>query len=376
MPSHSGFHDASRVGFGLDIGGQEKELSELLRNIAAYEQAVGRAFLSRQSQFSSGIQTRTSIESNEAGFACPARVLSSRPMADSYAPGLTYLGQDVTACKTPVTELAGFAFSSPSETQANLQWHDYASHSYSRGSTSTEQSYDATSDNWTFADDRLREYESLNDFNTFATKSNEQIVFELETLMDPFSGNTQGSSLNQGSPDNSVGFLDNKQPSPSSERQNKIVDDMVVLDAANHAKETTQRPTVHGRSHGTGNTFRGWSLESDDALRREVLAQKAAGIEPLQWTKIAQRIGRLSGVQCQARWAEVLDEKIRKGRWAPEEDESLHRGFRRYGNQWSKIAEDIVTRTQRQCRSRWLQIHGSSASILIDQSLHVIKEKA
>lgn len=106
---------------------------------------------------------------------------------------------------------------------------------------------------------------------------------------------------------------------------------------------------------------RTWTDESDAELRRQVKSQQQAGISPIQWTRIANNLGDRSGVQCQARWAEVLDETIRKGRWSPEEDAMLRACTAQYGSQWSKIAERLRTRTQRQCRSRWLQLMSNGA---------------
>ncbi|KAJ1565276.1 hypothetical protein HK096_003671, partial [Nowakowskiella sp. JEL0078] len=45
-----------------------------------------------------------------------------------------------------------------------------------------------------------------------------------------------------------------------------------------------------------------------------------------------------------------------KGRWSDDEDAILRTGFEKYGCCWVKIANLISGRTQRQCRTRWLQL--------------------
>ena len=44
----------------------------------------------------------------------------------------------------------------------------------------------------------------------------------------------------------------------------------------------------------------------------------------------------------------------RRGKWNPDEDELLRKGFETHGKAWVKIAEMIPGRSQRQCRQRHL----------------------
>lgn len=48
---------------------------------------------------------------------------------------------------------------------------------------------------------------------------------------------------------------------------------------------------------------------------------------------------------------------MRKGRWHPDEDKQLAEAIAQYGCCWIRVASLIPTRTQRQCRTRWNQIH-------------------
>ena len=81
--------------------------------------------------------------------------------------------------------------------------------------------------------------------------------------------------------------------------------------------------------------------------------------ETIPWGLIATTLPRRrTGIQCQARWSEALDPNVRKGKWSREEDEMLYKGFAEYGQCWIKIATKVHGRTQRQIRTRWMQIRG------------------
>ena len=124
----------------------------------------------------------------------------------------------------------------------------------------------------------------------------------------------------------------------------------------------------------TSNIHKGnWSLEEDRILLTAVEEwtelrwekRSSASINPaskergmdVPWHEIASLLPRKrTGTQCQARWSESLDKNIRKGKWSAEEDELLMEGIRAHGYLWYRIASLIHNRTQRQCRTRWLQI--------------------
>ncbi|KAI1319291.1 hypothetical protein EDD11_004428 [Mortierella claussenii] len=75
------------------------------------------------------------------------------------------------------------------------------------------------------------------------------------------------------------------------------------------------------------------------------------------WAKIcAASIPGRSGVQAQARWSEALNPQVKKGPWTQEEDAKLLEGVRLNEKCWIWIADRIEGRTQRQCRTRWVQI--------------------
>lgn len=101
-----------------------------------------------------------------------------------------------------------------------------------------------------------------------------------------------------------------------------------------------------------------WSKHEDKALSEAVeYYQFITKDTALPWNRIAENIPHRTGIQCQARWTEALDPAVRKGRWLLSEDKLLEKAIAQYGCCWIRVAGMIPTRTQRQCRTRWNQIH-------------------
>ena len=102
--------------------------------------------------------------------------------------------------------------------------------------------------------------------------------------------------------------------------------------------------------------------EANKEAQRSGVHQDIATLEDelyknIPWANIASFLPRpRTGVQALARWSEALDPRITKGKWTPDEDESLLRGVGKYGKCWIKIANGVKGRTQRQCRTRYCQI--------------------
>jgi len=74
------------------------------------------------------------------------------------------------------------------------------------------------------------------------------------------------------------------------------------------------------------------------------------------WGLIVKSIDGRSGIQAQARWSEALDPQVRRGKWSPREDRLLFEGVEKHARCWIRIADGIPGRTQRQCRTRWVQL--------------------
>ena len=104
------------------------------------------------------------------------------------------------------------------------------------------------------------------------------------------------------------------------------------------------------------NAVEEWTEKRSGSQSSENSVSKYRGMD-IPWHDIASLLPRKrTGVQCQARWCESLDKSIRKGKWSPEEDDLLMEGIRAHGYMWYKIANLVHNRTQRQCRTRWIQI--------------------
>ncbi|KAK3830645.1 MAG: Homeodomain-like protein, partial [Linnemannia gamsii] len=104
-----------------------------------------------------------------------------------------------------------------------------------------------------------------------------------------------------------------------------------------------------------------WTKDEDQALYQGVVEYLAQhGLEPkppTPWSHIATSCvpGR-TGVQAQARYSEALDPLVKKGSWSAEEDALLLEGVVKNQKCWIWIADGIQGRTQRQCRTRWVQL--------------------
>ena len=96
-----------------------------------------------------------------------------------------------------------------------------------------------------------------------------------------------------------------------------------------------------------------WTKEED---RRLIFAVFMFGDDA--WAKIAQFVSpNRTRSTCLNRWLRVLDPKINKGAWTPQEEEKLIQLVNKYGtNCWSKIASIFGSRNDVQCRYRYSQI--------------------
>lgn len=76
--------------------------------------------------------------------------------------------------------------------------------------------------------------------------------------------------------------------------------------------------------------------------------------QPL-WSNIGKVLSRTAS-QCKVRYMECLNTEVKKGKWSEEEDRALWRGIDLYGQQWREVVRFIPGRTQRQCRTRWVNM--------------------
>jgi hypothetical protein len=87
------------------------------------------------------------------------------------------------------------------------------------------------------------------------------------------------------------------------------------------------------------------------------------------WARISKMIGSgRSRAQCAQRWCRCLNPTIVKGSWDPEEDEKLLMLIRRYGTKnWVQISRGMETRSDVQCRQRYMNMHRSSEAVHQDR---------
>jgi len=100
-----------------------------------------------------------------------------------------------------------------------------------------------------------------------------------------------------------------------------------------------------------------WTEEEDKRLTLAVHAY-----ENYNWIKIQKHVPGRTDVQCRERWCNILDPKLKDGPWTKEEDELLMKAIEKHGiGKWSKIAEEVPSRTDNQCWRRWKQLNPEQA---------------
>ncbi|XP_015438293.1 PREDICTED: transcriptional activator Myb isoform X1 [Dufourea novaeangliae] len=96
-----------------------------------------------------------------------------------------------------------------------------------------------------------------------------------------------------------------------------------------------------------------WTKEEDALLKQLVSCAEQLGTG-LRWDTIAGHFPDRSDVQCQQRWAKVVNPELVKGPWTKEEDEKVVELVERYGpKKWTLIARHLKGRIGKQCRERW-----------------------
>ncbi|XP_018311829.1 myb protein isoform X2 [Mycetomoellerius zeteki] len=112
-----------------------------------------------------------------------------------------------------------------------------------------------------------------------------------------------------------------------------------------------QLPSVTNYGQGKHINKGRWTKDEDALLKQLVSNAEQQG---LRWDIIASQFPDRSDVQCQQRWAKVVNPELVKGPWTKEEDEKVVELVRKYGpKKWTLIARHLKGRIGKQCRERW-----------------------
>ncbi|PJF19124.1 Homeo-like domain-containing protein [Paramicrosporidium saccamoebae] len=77
----------------------------------------------------------------------------------------------------------------------------------------------------------------------------------------------------------------------------------------------------------------------------------------MNWALIRDFVPRRTDVQCRERYMNVLHPNLIHNIFSPEEEETLRRAVEKYGEgRWSLVAAMLRTRTDNQCRRRWMSM--------------------
>ncbi|XP_026672281.1 transcriptional activator Myb isoform X2 [Ceratina calcarata] len=120
------------------------------------------------------------------------------------------------------------------------------------------------------------------------------------------------------------------------------------------AGNQSQNPNTTA-SHGQGKHInKGRWTKEEDALLKQLVSNAEQLGNGLRWDAIAGHFPDRSDVQCQQRWAKVVNPELVKGPWTKEEDEKVVELVERYGpKKWTLIARHLKGRIGKQCRERW-----------------------
>ena len=91
-----------------------------------------------------------------------------------------------------------------------------------------------------------------------------------------------------------------------------------------------------------------WTEEED-----KILKEKAEEFNYKNWNSIATFIPGRTSIQCSARYRRIRPGLI-KGAWDKEEDNKLLSLYEKYGKNWAAISKEMPHRTGKQIRDRFL----------------------
>ncbi|KAG0263432.1 hypothetical protein DFQ27_001761 [Actinomortierella ambigua] len=136
-----------------------------------------------------------------------------------------------------------------------------------------------------------------------------------------------------------------------------------LTSTATGASAAAAATEMEGEEDGGDDDYTGDQRQHQIGLRHPILT-------PTTITTTKGPLGHRLGIQAQARWAEALDPRVRRGPWSAVEDALLERAVQECSKCWIKISEWMPGRTQRQCRTRWVQLTVKAERIEAKRRVH------
>ncbi|KAL7953991.1 Homeodomain-like protein [Trichoderma compactum] len=94
-----------------------------------------------------------------------------------------------------------------------------------------------------------------------------------------------------------------------------------------------------------------WTNAEDEILMLQVMSQELLG-QPKDWSSTAAIISSRSNKDCRKRWVR-LNGCIKKGEWSSSEDTQLRDAFEQFGARWVQGSRYIKTRSADWCAAGW-----------------------
>ncbi|KIK60434.1 hypothetical protein GYMLUDRAFT_607731 [Collybiopsis luxurians FD-317 M1] len=102
---------------------------------------------------------------------------------------------------------------------------------------------------------------------------------------------------------------------------------------------------------------RSWTLEEDQQLLEAIRIEEPNGSsKPSNWSAISKHVPSRTNKDCRKRWLSMHDggtSKTTKGSWSKDEDDRLRAAVEVHGQRWCKVAEMVPGRNSDQCSKRW-----------------------
>ncbi len=93
--------------------------------------------------------------------------------------------------------------------------------------------------------------------------------------------------------------------------------------------------------------YRKWTEEENEQLKNLVDQYGE------NWVKIAKEMLDRTDNQCNQHYKRTLNPAIKHGKWTKEEDEQLKSLVDQHGEKWAEIAKEMLDRTDMQCRHHY-----------------------